>query len=153
MRHVRLQPVGWMGGTEGCGGDSRWEEKEVLRMGQQRRGNGVTQSLCWRQSSAIPPAARPPSRDPRASEDHNRFIVGNKHLDALPGHSRSGVGWRLGGGKAGAEVQAWSPGLWAPSCLSGSEVSVHLGVGHRKGGFWRNSALGRRGGTAQPGAW
>lgn len=41
------------------------------------------------------------------------------------------------GSKAGAEVQAWSPGLCAPSCLSGSEKCQFIWEWATvKGGFW-----------------
>lgn len=43
----------------------------------------------------------------------------------------------VAGSKGGAEVQAWSPGPHAPSCLSGSEKRQYIWEWATvKGGFW-----------------
>ena len=60
--------MGWMSGMKGCGGDGRWEEKKVLRMGGSREeATGVHRVYAGAQSSATPASSQPPSRDPRAS--------------------------------------------------------------------------------------
>lgn len=131
-----LQPVGWMGGTEGCGGDSRWEEKEVLRMGQQRRGLEGTESMLAPSPPGYPRQQPTPITRPQSLPGHNRFIVEQAPRCSPGGTAQERVGWRLGAKR----VLRSRPGLlgsWAPllpldleKCQSIWEWATV------KGGFW-----------------
>lgn len=67
------QPVGWMGGTGGHGGDSRWEEKgSHSGWGQQKRQWGYTESMLALILNH--PSSSICITRPQSSPSHNRFV-------------------------------------------------------------------------------